>query len=57
MVGSIAMLIGFLALYLVTGTFNFTELAAARPAGGFGPLLARRLNGSFDPELIGTIVF
>jgi NADH-quinone oxidoreductase subunit M len=30
MVGSIAMLIGFAALFLATGTFNFSELAAAQ---------------------------
>jgi NADH-quinone oxidoreductase subunit M len=58
MFGSIAMLVGFLALYLATGTFNLTELAAARPTGGYGPLLAQRLNWSgLKPQTIGTIIF
>lgn len=58
MVGSIAMLIGFLALYLAAGTFNFSELAASRPAAGFGPLLAQRLSGTgLEAQFLGAIVF
>jgi NADH-quinone oxidoreductase subunit M len=58
MVGSIAMLLGFLALFLATGTFDLSELARSRPAGGFGPLLAQKLNWSgLSPGALGTIVF
>jgi NADH-quinone oxidoreductase subunit M len=58
MVGSIAMLLGFLALYLATGTFNLTELARVRPAGGFGALLSQRLNwAGLSPATLGTVVF
>jgi NADH-quinone oxidoreductase subunit M len=58
MVGSIAMLLGFLALFLATGTFDLSELAGTRPVGGFGPLLAQKLNwSSLSPTALGTIVF
>ncbi|HEX7861159.1 MAG TPA: NADH-quinone oxidoreductase subunit M [Verrucomicrobiae bacterium] len=58
MFGSIAMLVGFLALYLATGTFNFAEIAAARPAGGFGALLSLRLNGTgLGAQSAGMIIF
>ena len=58
MVGSIAMLIGFLALYLATGTFSLPELARMRPAGGFGSLLAQRLIWSgLGPDTLGMIIF
>ena len=58
MVGSIAMLVGFLALYLATGTFNLGELAATRPAGGFGQLLVQRLQWSgINADTLGTLIF
>ena len=58
MVGSISMLIGFLALYLATGTFSFPELAAMRPAGGFGTLLSQKLQWSgLSADNLGTLVF
>jgi NADH-quinone oxidoreductase subunit M len=58
MVGSIAMLLGFLALFLATGTFDLTELARSRPAEGYGPLLAQKLSWSgLSATTFGTIVF
>jgi NADH-quinone oxidoreductase subunit M len=58
MVGSIAMLVGFLALYLATGTFSFSELASNRPPGGFGAILAQRLSWSGSAgESAGIIIF
>lgn len=58
MVGSIAMLLGFLALFLATGTFDLTELARTRPVQGFGSLLAQKLTWSgLTPTTLGTIVF
>jgi len=45
MAGSIAMLLGFLALYRVTGTFNFDELAALGRSGGLEALFAARWQG------------
>ncbi len=58
MVGSIAMLLGFLALFLAAGTFDLGELARTRPAQGFGPILAQKLNWSgLSPATLGAIVF
>jgi NADH-quinone oxidoreductase subunit M len=58
MFGSIAMLVGLLALYLATGTMSFAELANGRPVGGFGPLLAERMAFSgVSPQTIGAVVF
>jgi NADH-quinone oxidoreductase subunit M len=42
MVGSVALLLGFVAVYLVSGSFNFPELAAAAQSGDlFGPSRTR----------------
>lgn len=58
MAGSIAMLLGFLALFLATGTFDLTELARTRPSGGFGALLAERLAwAGMSPETVGAVIF
>lgn len=51
MVGSIAMLLGFLALFLATGTFDFFRLAEMAGAGQLGPALAARLGW---PHLSGS---
>ncbi|MFO1498128.1 MAG: NADH-quinone oxidoreductase subunit M [Verrucomicrobiota bacterium] len=51
MVGSIAMLLAFLALYLATGTFDFVRLAELGRAGQIGPALAAKLSW---PHLGGT---
>ena len=43
MVGSIALLLGFLALYLATGTFDFFKLAEMARTGQIEPALAARI--------------
>jgi NADH-quinone oxidoreductase subunit M len=48
MAGSVFMLAGFAALYVTTGTLNFTELAALQAEG----TLATRLAGTW-----GTVIF
>lgn len=58
MVGSIAMLIAFLALFSVTNSFNFQQLATLRPAAGFGAALAGKMSWSgLGAEALGAIVF
>ena len=58
MVGSIAMLLGFLALFLATGTFDLQELARSRPTSGYSALLAQRLNwAGLEANAVGSIVF
>jgi len=42
MVGSVAMLLGFMALFLATGTFDFMQLGALGSAGDLAPRLAER---------------
>jgi NADH-quinone oxidoreductase subunit M len=44
MVGSIAMLLSFLALYLATGQFDFAKLAEMGQSGKLAPLLGARLG-------------
>jgi NADH-quinone oxidoreductase subunit M len=44
MVGSIAMLLSFLALYLATGQFDFAKLAEMGQSGKLAPLLADKLG-------------
>ncbi|MBL9138971.1 MAG: NADH-quinone oxidoreductase subunit M [Verrucomicrobiales bacterium] len=43
MVGSVAMLLGFLALYAATGSFDFSELARWGRSGRLGAALAEKL--------------
>lgn len=43
MVGSVALLLAFLALYLATGTFDFVELTQRAESGALGPALAQAL--------------
>jgi NADH-quinone oxidoreductase subunit M len=44
MAGSVAMLLGFLALFLATGTFDFIRLAELARAGQIAPALAAKLG-------------
>jgi NADH-quinone oxidoreductase subunit M len=42
LVGSVTMLLGFVAIYLAAGTFDFIQLAEKARAGGFSALLAAK---------------
>jgi NADH-quinone oxidoreductase subunit M len=53
MVGSVALLLSFLAVRLATGSFDFIELAAMAKSG----VLATRLQAAFGWQHIGLIVF
>ena len=44
MAGSVAMLLGFMALFLATGTFDFVRLAEMGQAGQIGSALAAKLG-------------
>ena len=53
--GGAGMLLGFAALYVATGTLNFTELAQLAATGGLGPKLAAL--GHFWPQMVFVGVF
>jgi NADH-quinone oxidoreductase subunit M len=62
MVGSVAMLLSFLALRLATGSFDFIELAAMAKRGEITKLLGEAFQGalgwnSMGCELVGLIIF
>jgi NADH-quinone oxidoreductase subunit M len=61
MVGSVAMLLGFVALFLATGSFDFihlSELAAQGPAGGLAATLGMKLGwGDVSSKGVALIVF
>jgi NADH-quinone oxidoreductase subunit M len=59
MVGSIALLLGFLALHQVTGTFSFPELAAMAKSGELSNALAARWGDASSgwPLVIFACVF
>jgi NADH-quinone oxidoreductase subunit M len=53
MVGSMALLLSFLAIRLATGSFDFIELAAMAKSGA----LAAKLQASFGWKNVGLLVF
>ena len=53
MVGSVALLLSFLAIRLATGSFDFIELAAMAKSG----VLQSKLSATFGWKSIGLIVF
>ena len=53
MVGSVALLLSFLAIRLATGSFDFIELAAMAKSG----VLATKLSAAFGWKNIGLIIF
>jgi NADH-quinone oxidoreductase subunit M len=59
LVGSVTMLLGFMAIFLATGTFNFLELAQkVRGAeGGLQSFFLARLGAVADPKGLAMIVF
>jgi NADH-quinone oxidoreductase subunit M len=58
MVGSVAMLLAFLALFLATHTFDFTELAALAQSGQLMPAVVAKLSGHrFMTQHIAMLIF
>jgi NADH-quinone oxidoreductase subunit M len=57
MVGSIALLLAFLALFLATGRFDFIDLANLAQSGQLMPSLAQNLHWSANPAHIGQLLF
>ena len=58
MVGSVAMLLTFLAIYLTTGTFDFTELAALAQGNHLLPAVAAHLNWhAISPAHLELLLF
>lgn len=57
MVGSVALLLAFLALYLATGTFDFVDLARLAQADKITLAFAQNLHWGLSPQAIGTALF
>lgn len=57
MVGSVALLLAFLALFLATGRFDFVDLAHLAQAGQLTPALAQNLHWGMSGERIGMLLF
>ncbi len=58
MVGSVALLLAFLALYLATGTYDFTTLAQMAQNGGLAAALQQNLHwGGWSGGHIALILF
>ncbi len=58
MVGSIAMLLGFLAVYLAVGRFDFEGLAELGSRGGIAAGFRTQFTGNpFAPETLGMLAF
>jgi NADH-quinone oxidoreductase subunit M len=58
MVGSVAMLLSFLAIFLATGKFNFTDLAELSQNGQLDASLAAKLNWtSLSPAALKLVIF
>ncbi len=57
--GSVAMLLGFLALYAATGLFDFGQLAEVARKGGLESALFAKLGGSFfkSKETLAAVIF
>ncbi len=53
MAGSVAMLLGFIAIFVATGKFDFPALAEAARNGGLEPVLAARVGWT----TLGALVF
>ena len=58
MVGSVAMLLAFLAIFLATRKFDFTDLAALAQSGQLVPAVVDKLAWHrFTPEHVALIIF
>ncbi len=58
MVGSVAMLLSFLAIFLSTGTFDLTDLATMAQNGTLMPAVVARLGWHLlTPQHVATLIF
>jgi NADH-quinone oxidoreductase subunit M len=57
MVGSVALLLSFLALFLATGQFDFVELTQMAQSGQLTAALAQNLHWSGSPEHVAMLLF
>jgi len=57
MVGSVALLLSFLALFLATGQFDFVELTQMAQSGQLTAALAQNLHWSGSPEHLAMLLF
>lgn len=58
MIGSVALLLAFLAIYLATGTYDFTTLAQMAQGGGLSTALQQHLHlGGWNGQQMGLVLF
>ncbi|HEX4064846.1 MAG TPA: NADH-quinone oxidoreductase subunit M [Acidobacteriaceae bacterium] len=57
MVGSIALLLAFLAIFLATGQFDFVQLAQLGQSGQLTTALAQNLHWSGNPQHLALLIF
>jgi len=57
MVGSVCLLLAFLALYLATGTFDFSGLAALAQHGQLMPAVFHKLAWRITPQNLALLIF
>ena len=57
MVGSVALLLAFLAIFLATGQFDFLHLAQLGQSGQLTTALAQNLHWSGNPEHLSMLLF
>lgn len=57
MVGSVALLLSFLALFLATGRFDFVDLAQLAQSGQLMTAIARNLHWSGSPDHLARLLF
>jgi NADH-quinone oxidoreductase subunit M len=57
MVGSVALLLAFLAIYLATGQFDFVQLAQLGQSGQLTTALAQNLHWGGSPEHLSMLLF
>ena len=58
MVGSVAMLLSFLAIFLATKTFDFTEIAVLAQSGTLMPAIVAKLGWHLlTPEHVALVIF
>jgi NADH-quinone oxidoreductase subunit M len=57
MVGSVALLLAFLAIFLATGQFDFVQLAHLGQSGQLTSALAQNLHWSGNPQHLALLIF
>ncbi len=57
MVGSVALLLAFLAIFLATGQFDFVQLAQLGQSGQLNAALGQNLHWGGNPQHLGMLLF